>query len=311
MASAGEAQPGNAGNENAGGVEQPPAAPATTGSMLAAARTAAGLDLAEIASTTRVPLRHLKALEADNHDGLPALPYAQGFVRAFAGSVGLDPEEMAARFRAETSKQPHVPSQIAMAALDERRLPRPGLVMASLVALVLVIGLLSAWGAGAFDPEPQAVVVAEVEPMVTEPPAAPAADVPADAGAAMPAVAADAPVVLTAKAEVWMRVFDPATGTVAFSGILTQGQRFEVPTSPPGLRLWTGRAGALAVTLGGRELPPLGGEAEVLKDVSLAPADLLARSAPPTLPTALPTALPPSLPAAAPPAVPAPAGPAA
>lgn len=308
MASAGEAQPGNAGNENAGGVEQPPAAPATTGSMLAAARTAAGLDLAEIASTTRVPLRHLKALEADNHDGLPALPYAQGFVRAFAGSVGLDPEEMAARFRAETSKQPHVPSQIAMAALDERRLPRPGLVMASLVALVLVIGLLSAWGAGAFDPEPEAVVVAEVEPMAPEPPAAPAADGPAAAaGAAMPAVAADAPVVLTAKAEVWMRVFDPATGTVAFSGILTQGQRFEVPTAPPGLRLWTGRAGALAVTLGGRELPPLGGEAEVLKNVSLAPADLLARSAPP----ALPNALPPSLPAAAPPAVPAPAGPAA
>jgi len=250
----------------------------TVGQRLAAARQAAGLDIAEIAQHTRVPQRHLKALEADDHDTLPALPYTQGFVRAFAKAVGLDPEDMAARFRAETSKQPHVPSQIAMAALDERRLPSPGLVVASLVALIAVIGLLSAWGSGAFDADaPDALDGAGIGTELAAPPSAQ----PASAAAAEPELPplplAEGPVVMTARSEVWVRIFDPASGTLAFNGIMQPGQRFEVPSTPPGLRLWTGRAGALAFTLGDRALPPLGGAAEVLKDVSLAPADLIAR----------------------------------
>jgi hypothetical protein len=181
---------------------------------------------------------------------------------------------MVARFRAETSKQPHVPAPIAMTALDERRLPKPGLVIASLTALVATLGLLAAWGSGAFDSD-----LPQSDPPRIAAPAPPAAGSPPTLAPPPPSasLAADGPVVLTAREEVWVRIYDPTTKFVAISGIMAPGERFEVPLTPPGLRLWTGRAGALAVTIGGAEIPPLGAPAEVLRDISLAPLDLRAR----------------------------------
>ncbi|MFZ4688545.1 MAG: helix-turn-helix domain-containing protein [Polymorphobacter sp.] len=133
-------------------MELPESGAKRTGAMLSAGRIAAGLELVDVARETRVPLRHLKALEADRHDELPALPYAIGFVKAYARAIGLDPESVAAQFRGETSKSAHVPTPVTLEPLDERRLPSRGLVFGSLAAIVLIIAGLSAWGAGVFDP---------------------------------------------------------------------------------------------------------------------------------------------------------------
>ncbi len=277
-----------------------------TGETLAAARLAAGLELTDIARETRVPLRHLAAIEADKHDGLPALPYAIGFVRSFARAVKLDPEAIAAQFRSETSKTAHVPSSVAMEPLDERRMPSRGLVLASVIAVVAIIAVLSAWGSGAFDPKPPAAPVAEtpaapasavaVAPLPQDPattagePAAVAVPAPAPAGAAPSApAAAGGPVVLTAREDVWIKIYDRATRTSAKIGVLKTGETYAVPNQP-GLLLWTGKAGALAVTVGGRAIPPLGGPVQTVRDLSLAPSDLLARAVPPaaTAPGAVP-----------------------
>jgi len=246
------------------------------GATLAAARTAAGLDLAEVARETRVPLRHLKAIEADQHEPLPALPYAIGSVRSFARAVGLDPEATAAQFRAETSKTPHVPAPMAMAPLDERRLPSPGIVTVSVVIVVAVIAGLSAWGAGLFDAPPPAAPGTAAAPIVAAAPDPAPAAVPA---AAMP-VPVTGQVVLRAKEEVWVKIYDKATRTNAKIGVMAAGETYAVPAEPAGLLLWTGKAGALTVSVGGRELPPLGGPVETVKDVSLAAADLIARTTP-------------------------------
>ncbi|KAB7645527.1 helix-turn-helix domain-containing protein [Polymorphobacter fuscus] len=270
-----------------------------TGAILAAARQAAGIDLVDMARETRVPLRHLKAIEDDSHASLPALPYTIGFVKTYARAVGLDPETMAAQFRAETSKQAHVPSVPSLEPLDERRVPSSRLVLASVAVIALIIVALSAWGAGLFDPVPSAAPVVAVAdpvpaPAVTEAPAAdpvPGAVLDPAAPAAMPDPAAPAavavapgaagPVVLTATEDVWIKIYDRATKTSAKIGILKNGESFAVPTDRPGLLLWTGKAGALAVTVGGRRIPPLGGPVETIRDLSLAGPDLLARAAPP------------------------------
>ena len=104
----------------------------------------------------------------------------------------------------------------------------------------------------------------------------------------------------------WLRIADGDESF--FMGTMTPGQ---VMTLPPG-RDWTlrtGRAGALAVKVGDTALPPLGGPAEQVRNLSLKPADLLARQAPAAgglAPTAaIPSAAIPS--AAIPPAA-APAG---
>jgi cytoskeleton protein RodZ len=292
------------------------------GALLGTARIARGLELADIARETRVPLRHLAAIEADAHDNLPALPYAIGFVKAFARAVGVDPEMAAARFRGETNKSAHVPVAPAMAPMDERRLPPRGLVTASIAALLAVVALVVAWSTGAFDtavpaappPAPIAAaaapVVSPVAPTVTPTvagtPTAPAtagADAPLTAGPATAPVATPAgtaaisaptgapvttgSVVITANEDAWIKVsvFDPAVGKVVAvkTGVLAKSERY-VPPPTPGLRLWTGRAGALAITVDGRAVPPLGGPVETVKNVSLDARDLRARLVAPPLP---------------------------
>lgn len=258
-----------------------------TGAMLLAARTSAGLELTDVARETRVPLRHLQALEADAHDQLPALPYAIGFVKAYARAVGLDPETVAEHFRAETSKGAHVPTSLTLEPLDERRLPSRGLVWVSVGIVVAIIAGLSAWGAGMFDPPAPAVIAtappettASAEPVAADPaqPAAPAAAPGVAAPALGAPISAAGAVVLTAREDVWVKIYDNTTRTTAKIGILKAGESFAVPPQPPGLMLWTGKAGALDVTVGGKLLPPLGGPVESIRNVSLAGPDLVARA---------------------------------
>lgn len=262
-----------------------------TGAMLMAARTAAGMELADVARETRVPIRHLRALEADKHDDLPALPYAIGFVKSYARTVGLDSETMANQFRIETSKSAHVPTPLSLEPLDERRLPSRGLWVGSLVAIIVIIAGLSAWGAGAFDPALPAApeMTASVMPAPSGPDPLVTAEPAGDVGvpATVPAIpagtaaAATGPVVLTASRDVWVKIWDKASGETLKVGVLTAGESVTIPADRPGLTLWTGMAGALSVSVGGRALPPLGGPVETVRDVSLLPANLLARGAPP------------------------------
>ncbi|MET0137909.1 MAG: helix-turn-helix transcriptional regulator, partial [Sphingobium sp.] len=55
--------------------------------QMRAAREAAGLQLTEVAARTRVPLRHLEALERGDFAALPGITYCAGFTRAYARAV--------------------------------------------------------------------------------------------------------------------------------------------------------------------------------------------------------------------------------
>jgi len=52
------------------------------------------ITLQEIAESTKVNLRLLEALEHDDFDALPGGLFTRGFIRAYAGHLGLDPEAM-------------------------------------------------------------------------------------------------------------------------------------------------------------------------------------------------------------------------
>lgn len=282
----------------------------TVGQTLRAAREAQGLELADIAQSTRVPQRHLVAIEADAHESLPALPYTVGFIRTYARTVGLPADAIAAQYRAETSKVAHTPTAPAtLEPVDESRLPPRWLVAVALALVALIVASVWAWGAGLFEtaapappvaeasaPEPQAepaVTAAATppapQPAAVEPVAAPVAATPAAVPATDPAVPATAtatpgqplpggPVVISSTEEVWFKVYDRATRQSVRMGILQPGETYQVPADRDDLLLWTGKAGALRLTVGGKTLPPLGGPQEMVKDVSLTPASLLGRA---------------------------------
>ncbi|WP_353217426.1 helix-turn-helix domain-containing protein [Sandarakinorhabdus sp.] len=288
----------------------PPPAPSvlaarlTLGGLLVESRAVSGRDLADIARETRVPLRHLMAIEADDHRSLPALPYAIGFVKSYARAIGLNPEAAAAQFRAETSIVPHMPTALNLDPLPESRLPSRRTALSSLALLVVLITALGFYGAGAFDPAPPAAIQAEpvaaAEVLPAEPllppraagdlaPVVPAGTFPA----AVPAVMAGGAVVLMAKEDVWIKIYDRSTGRRVFMGVLGAGQRFEVPADGPPLTLRAGRAGMVQISVGGTDLPALGGPVSTIDGVVLTAPALAARfAAAPPGPAVQPAARP-------------------
>lgn len=274
-----------------GHAELPSAAPSralrlSVGALLAETRGAAGRDLAEVARETRVPLRHLMAIEADDHQALPALPYALGFAKSYARALGLDPEAVAAQFRAETSLTPHVPVAPAAAPMDESRLPSRSLAWGSLALLAVIVVALGLYGAGVFDPPPPpppppapqpapAVTASPADP--TAPPVTdPAMLAPAVPVAAAPAIPTAGPVVLLAREDVWVKIYDRVTGRRAFMGVLAAGQQFDVPAGSA-LTLRAGKAGVIDVRVAGVKLPPLGGPVQTIDGVLLTAPALAAR----------------------------------
>ena len=78
-------------SENLNSADNAPELPLSgPGATLRRAREALRLDLANVAADTRIPLRHLEAIEQDNFESLPSRAYAIGFSRTFAKAVGLD-----------------------------------------------------------------------------------------------------------------------------------------------------------------------------------------------------------------------------
>ena len=113
--------------------------PLTAGERLRAAREAKGLSIEEIASTTRIPTRHLESLENANWTALPAPTYSIGFARNYATAVGLDRDEISDQLRSEmgNTRAVYQPTELFEPADPKRSMPK-GLVIGALLALALV-----------------------------------------------------------------------------------------------------------------------------------------------------------------------------
>lgn len=251
------------------------AADLTVGAVLRRARTRAGLSLADIAERTKVRPGILSDVEADAHDRLPALTYALGFVKAYARTVGLDPVAIGERYRRESQKMDPMPTIVDLQPLEAKRLPSAGLVALTAAVVVLILGGLWLWGTGVLTRS--GGTAPDAAPVTTAAPATPAPGAAAGAtsGAAVAADHSADQVTLIANDEVWLRIADG--NEIFHTGTLKAGDRLELPRA----RAWklrTGRAGALEVKVGDRTLPPLGGPVQQLHNLSLAPADLLARA---------------------------------
>lgn len=73
---------------------------ASLGQELKEAREARNISIEEIASATKIVTRYLEALEADRLDIMPGEFFIKGIIRTYALSVGLNPEEVLAKYKA-------------------------------------------------------------------------------------------------------------------------------------------------------------------------------------------------------------------
>ena len=60
------------------------------GEQLRRAREARGVSLREISEHTRITMRHLEAIEADDYKHLPGGIFNKSFIKAYARQVGFD-----------------------------------------------------------------------------------------------------------------------------------------------------------------------------------------------------------------------------
>ncbi len=240
----------------------------------------------QLASATKVSMRHIAALESGRYDQLPAGVFSKGFVRVIALHLGLDAERSVTAFRhvhagweAECARREHQ----AATSTAGLRLSQPRRSVSSsttLRGIAIALALAAVTGAAAFvrsrgpdrrGPEASAAPLARAESgpaSLALPPAVAAATVALPAGAALPGAVSSAAsrgrtLTLSFRDDCWAEVL--VDGRLVVRGLFPKGSRREFANGGT-FTLTLGNAGAVDVIVDGRPLGTLGGEHEIVKN---------------------------------------------
>ncbi len=212
----------------------------TAGERLRVAREGLGLSIDDVATSTRIPTRHLASLETGDFSKLPAPTYSIGFAKSYAGAVGLNRNEIGEQLRAELggSTRVHANQADQFEPLDPARAMPKWLILVAIAAIAVVV-IAATWLSNRAQNAPDNVTSEEAsaDPGLTVPPPAPAA-----------APAATGPVLITATQQAWIQVKDGTT--LLKEGVLEPGQSFAVPPSATAPVLTTAKAEGLRITVG-------------------------------------------------------------
>lgn len=149
------------------------------GTWLRQQRVVREIELREIAETSKISMRYLRALEEDRFDVLPATVFAKGFLRQYAKYVGLDPEEVVNFFitaleDTELEEQPVHPRRKTKSVSPWTYLAIFLLLAGILLGVVWLVGYMQRDGeATPVTSAPAALPPDQRAAAVTTPPAAP------------------------------------------------------------------------------------------------------------------------------------------
>ena len=216
------------------------------GAKLRLERVGKGLAIDDISRDTRIAPRFLEAIETDDYSSLPGLIFTRNFVRQYALILKLDPDPLLAELPKPDESTAPLPTPLRPRSSYHRD-RRRRLMITSGVWLLLASGTGVAayirfrYSIGATGPQP-----------VRQ----------ADARATAPTAASSAPVQvsLTARQAAWVQV--SADGRVTFIGTLQPNETKEVSAAEQ-VKVLTGNAGALTISLNGKTLESLGPPGQV------------------------------------------------
>ena len=247
--------------------------PATIGGLLRQNREAQGFTLTEIAGRLRIRQAMLLALENDDYAALPAPTYALGFLRSYAGFLGLDVESLVARYRRD-SVQPGNAEDYHLPPIERHEgRPAQGIIWLCLILLIIMTGVL-VWT------QQSKGELARLVPMLPErlrdfaqalpaaPPVVHAVPATEPAGRIF-GETGPARLVIVAHGQSWVEVRDQQ-GSLLLTRVLQNADQYRVPARP-GLRFSTGDAGALSVKLDDVDRGMLGNPGLALSDLDLTP----------------------------------------
>lgn len=241
----------------------------STGEQLKQAREAKGLTLDDVAAQTRIPIRHLLAIEREEWDALPAPTYAVGFARNYANAVGLDGAAIGLELRERLGGmvRNRAPAPEYYEPADPSRMPPKGLVIGAILFIALLVAVYFFWFSSyRSEPAPEPDAPAEAPAAANAPETPPA-----------PKASATGPVTLTATGEVWLRIYEQGGGVIV-ERTLAPGESLQVPATARAPMLRVGAPESLRVTVGQAVIPQLGPSGQPADNISLLPQDLAARA---------------------------------
>lgn len=112
------------------------------GAYMRSERELRQMSLEELGQTTRIPLKTLQHIEADDFDALPGEVFVRGFLRAYAVAIGLDADAVLKRYHEENTVELQSGPLITSVAPPERG-RRFGIAIALVILLILFTLALS------------------------------------------------------------------------------------------------------------------------------------------------------------------------
>ena len=123
------------------------------GETLREARSRRKVDLSEVEDAIKIRVRYLQAIENEEWDALPGGAYTRGFIRTYAGYLGLDGDRLADDYRRETGppggERPPKrvePVPTAMRGGGSRLSGRLAILAVCLLLVAAVVGIALAGG---------------------------------------------------------------------------------------------------------------------------------------------------------------------
>ena len=249
------------------------------GELLRKTRESKGLSVADVEESTRIRSSFLQALEEEAWDRLPPTAYVKGFLKNYAGFLGLGVPQVLALYQGPAANSS---AEFISMSVDQPLVPYDVRRFWPIVALVLVVALAAAgwlkFGvyvsanlpgiAGRLAPSPTPTDMPTATPTTPAPTATPTpTELPTATPTSTPATALELSI--------------EVVGEPAWVSVQVDGQRAFADTLAPGsLHIWTarerivlrcGNAGAVRVNLNGQALGLFGENGQVVEREWTAP----------------------------------------
>jgi cytoskeletal protein RodZ len=235
------------------------------GETLATKRQDAGLTVTQVSERTRIRETVIRAIEHDDFGLCGGNFYARGHVRSIARVIGMDAEPLVREYDDTHGGAPQAVS-LAVAfepetpvRFRERRSPNWSAAMAVALILVLIYGVVHAFGS---DGQPHKSIRADQASRVVTPKPVPS-----------PAPATSAPVAMASRKQVtvrvdarrasWLNVRD-GNGRQLFSGLIRSGASKEW-SAKKRIGILIGNGGGVRLTVNGKDLGAPGSDGQVLR----------------------------------------------
>jgi cytoskeleton protein RodZ len=229
------------------------------GEELRAAREARNLSLSDVSERIHIRTVFLKSLETEDWGSIAAPVYVRGFLRTYSRFLGLDPEEVVARFNAALPPVASPADTPRLVTAQLRRRPSVWLWLA-MAAAVILVGYVGYDYYKLQQEQPATAVVPVQEQPPARPLETPATRVASAAGTGARHEASNG-VAVRLVARSWLRV--AVDGTVPMEGIYPPGTERVFHGKRVTVR--AGNAAGVDVSVNGQDRGTLGAPGDVVE----------------------------------------------